>query len=144
MATVLSNHYKYQLQNGNIDWGNDSYKIILMATGFTFDIDADATYSDISASELATGNGYTQNTKTLGAATVTEDDTNDRSEVTFAGSPNVQWTASGGSIGPSPGAAIFDDTTSDDTVVGYIDFGSDQTATDGGTFVVDNIAVRST
>ena len=144
MATELSNHYKYQLQNGEIDWGADSFKINLMATGFTFNKDTHATWSDVSASELAGGNGYTQNTKTLPAATVTEDDTNDRSEVTFAADPDIQWTASGGSIGPSPGAIIMDDTTTDDTIVGYIDFGSDQTATDGGTFTIDSIAIRST
>lgn len=144
MATELSNHYKFQLVSGNIDWDTDSFKIILMATAFTFDKDAHATYANVSASELATGNGYTQNTKTLPAATVTEDDTNDRAEITFAADPDIQWTASGGSIGPSPGAIIFDDTTTDDTIVGYIDFGSDQTATDGGTFTIDSITIRST
>ena len=148
MATELSNHFKYQLAKGEIDFDTDSFKVCLMATGYTFDKDGDATWSDVSASELANGNGYTQNTKTLQATpTVTEDDTNDRVEVTFSDdgtySKDVGWTAASGSIGPSPGAIIYDDTTSDDTIVGYIDFGSDQTATDGNNFTIDGITFRN-
>ena len=139
MANPLSNHFKFQLGSGNIDFDADSFKIILMDTGFTFDIDADATYADVSASELATGNGYTQNTKTLANVSLTEDDTNDRLSVTW---DDAAWTASGGSIGPCPGAIVFDDTTADDTVVGFVDFSSDQTATSGGTFTVPNIEYR--
>ena len=140
MATECSNHYVFQLHSGNVDFDTDSIKIILMNTGFTFNKDTHATYTDVSASELATGFGYTQNTKVLTGVNVSEDDTNDRSDVTWA---NAQWTASGGSIGPSPGAILFDDTTADDTVIGFIDFGSDQTATDGGTFTITNITVRA-
>lgn len=141
MANDLSNHFFFQLGSGNIDFDADSFKIILMATTYTFDIDNDATYADVSANELAGGNGYAQNTKTLANVSLTEDDTDDRLEVTW---DDASWTASGGSIGPSPGAIIFDDTSSDDTVVGFIDFGSDQTATDGGTFTVPNIEFRLT
>lgn len=141
MANAVSNHAKFQIMSGNIDFDADTFKIILMDTGYTFDIDAHATYADVSASELATGNGYTQNTKTLSGVAVTEDDSNDRGNVAWS---NVSWTASGGSIGPSPGAIVYDDTSTDDTVIMYIDFGSDQTATDGGTFAVNNIAFRGT
>lgn len=133
MASELSNHFKYQLATKKVDFSTDSFKVILMASGFTFNKDTHATYADVSASELATANGYTVNTKTLSGITVTEDDTNDRASAVWA---NVVWTASGGSIGPSPGAIIFDDTTTDDTVVGYIDFGGNQTATNGGTFTI--------
>ncbi len=89
--------------------------------------------------ELATANGYTKDTKVLTGIVVTEDDANDRMELTC---DNVQWVASGGSIGPSPGAIIEDETSSDDTIVGYINFGSDQTATIGTTFTISNIRIR--
>lgn len=139
MANALSNHFKFQLGSGNVDFDTDSFKINLMATGFTHNIDTGATWANVSASELAAGNGYTQNTATLGNVALTEDDTDDRLEVTW---DDEVWTASGGSIGPSPAAIIMDDTTTDDTVVGSIDFTSDQTATDGGTFTVPNIEFR--
>jgi len=142
MSSVLSNKIKYLLASKAIDFANDSFKIILMDTGFVFNKDTHHAYANISAYELATGNGYTQNTKTLAGVTVTEDDTDDRCEITW---DNVQWTASGGSIGPTPGAIIFDDTVTTptaDPVVGYIDFGGEQTQVDGGVATIANVEVR--
>lgn len=137
MANDVSNHFKYKLAIGDVAFDTDSFKIILMNNTFTFNRDTHATYANVSASELATANGYTVNTKMLAGVAISEDDTDDRAEVTWS---NISWTASGGSIGPSNGAIIFDDTTIDDTVVGYIDFGSAQTATDGGNFNIISIA----
>jgi len=142
MSSVLSNKIKFLLASKAIDFANDSFKIILMDTGFVFNKDTHHAYANISAYELATGNGYTQNTKTLAGVTVTEDDTDDRCEITW---DNVQWTASGGSIGPTPGAIIFDDTVTTptaDPVVGYIDFGGEQTQVDGGVATIANVEVR--
>lgn len=139
MASELSNHFKFHLASGDIDFDADSFIIILMTTGYTFDKDAHADYADVSASELGTANGYTVKTKALANVTVTEDDTNDRCSVTWN---NVTWTASGGDIGPSPGAIIIDDTVAADVVVGYIDFGGDQTAVDGATGTIANIELR--
>lgn len=85
----------------------------------------------IADDELATGFGYTQNTKTTGAVTLTEDDTVDKGVATY---PTVTWNAAGGDIGPTPGAILFDDTSADDTIIHYIDFGGNQTATDGNPF----------
>jgi len=139
MATEHSNHYKYQLAQGAIDLDTDTIKCALMASGFVFDKDAHATWADVSANELSAGNGYTSGGATLSGASMTEDDTNDRMEVTY---DDVSWTASGGSIGPTPGAILYDTTTSDSTVIGYLDFGSDQTAADGANFVIKNITIR--
>lgn len=140
MATVPSNHYMHELHAGNIDFDADTVAVRLMATTFTFDPDTDATWTDISASEHANANGYTTGGVTWsGTITISEDDTNNRSDVTKTVDPS--WTASGGSI-VSPGAAMVDTTTVDDTVIGYIDFGGDQTATSGGTFTITGITVR--
>ena len=142
MSSTLSNKMKFLLASKAIDFANDTFKIILMNTGFVFDRDTHHGYADVSAYELATGNGYTQNDKTLSGVTVTEDDTDDRCEVTW---DNVQWTAFGGSIGPTPGAIIFDDTVTSpqaDPIIGYIDFGGDQTQADGGVATIANIEVR--
>lgn len=89
--------------------------------------------------ELATGYGYTKDTKTLAGGTLAEDDTNDRAEFTCS---SVTWTASGGSIGPTPGALLYDDSSDDDTIIGYIGFGAELTATDGANFVISNIKIR--
>jgi hypothetical protein len=142
MSSTLSNKVKYLLAKKAIDFSADSFKIILMASGFVFDQDAHEAYTNVSASELATGNGYTQNTKTLSGVAVTEDDTNNRCSVTWS---NASWTASGGSIGPTPGAIIFDDTVTTptaDPIVGYIDFGGEQTQADGGALTLTNLELR--
>ena len=139
MATAASNRIKYLLATKVIDFANDTFKIILMADGYTFNKDTHHQYSDVSASELANGNGYTTGGNTLSGVSVAEDDTDDRAEVTWS---NSTWTASGGDIGPTPGAIIYDDTASNDPIVGYIDFGSDQTAANGSPAVVGNIEFR--
>lgn len=142
MSSTVANKLKFLLASKAIDFANDSFKIILMASGFVFNPDTHHAYADVSASELATGYGYTRNTKTLSSVLVTEDDTDDRTEVTWA---NVTWTASGGSIGPTPGAIIFDDTVTTptaDPIVGYIDFGGEQTQADGGVATISNVELR--
>lgn len=142
MSTEAANKLKHALATKQIDFSADAFQIILMADGFTFDKDAHHGYADLSASELANGNGYTTGGNTLAGVTVTEDDTDDRTEVTWN---NSAWTASGGSIGPSPGAIIYDDTPTTpqaDPIVGYIDFGGNQTQADGGICTISNIEVR--
>jgi hypothetical protein len=144
MAVIctLSNHFKYQKNAKQIDLSSDTFKIILMDDTFAFDKDAHATLADVISSpshELPTGNGYTQQNKTLSGGTLTEDDANDRAFRTF---DNVTWTASGGDIGPTGAAVIYDDTTSDDTVVGCIDFGRDYTIPNGSSLQLQNITVQ--
>ncbi len=138
MATGVTNKFKYVLATGGAAPLTDSFIIILMQSGFTFNKDTHHGYADVSASELATANGYTVKTKALTGIAITEDDTDDRAEITWN---NVSWVASG-AIGPTPGAIIFDDTVTTptaDPIVGYIDFGGDQTQASGGTLTISNI-----
>lgn len=139
MSSEAPNHIKYLLATKQIDFDNDTFKGILMQSGFVFNKDTHTEYADVSGSELATGNGYTAGGATLSGVSVTEDDTNDRCSITWN---TVQWAASGGDIGPSPGMIIIDDTVAGDPIVGYIDFGGDYTQVDGGTASVINPEVR--
>ncbi len=142
MTTQASNKIKFEIANARIDFSSDVFKIILMDTGFVFDIDADHGYADVSGDELANGNGYTTGGVTLAGVSITEDDSNDYTLISWS---NATWTASGGSIGPTPGAIIFDDTPTSpqaDPIVGYIDFGQEFTQIDGGTLTIANIQVR--
>lgn len=139
MPTEASNRIKYLLAIKVIDFSIDVFQIILMQTGFTFDKDAHHNYADISANELGTANGYTAGGNVLTGVAVVENDLDDRTEITW---DNTSWTASGGNIGPTPGAIIFDQTATDDPLVAYIDFGSDQTQADGGVATVANAEVR--
>lgn len=144
MTNQASNHFKYLVGTGAVDLANDEFRIILMATGFAFNKDTHALYSDVSGSELgapSTSNGYTVGDKVLSGVTVTEDDTNDRLSALWS---NPSWVASGGPIGPTPGAIILDMATDpyDPAVVGYIDFGAEYTQVDGGTLTIAAPEVR--
>ena len=59
MATIVSNKLTFLLAKKVIDFSADVFKIILMGSGFVFNVDTHAGYADVSASELPTGNGYT-------------------------------------------------------------------------------------
>lgn len=138
ITLTVSNHYKYQLAKKLIDLSTDTLKIILMNTTFAFDKDAHATLADVTADQLATDNGYTQNDKTLAGGALAEDDVNDKGAYTC---DDPVWTASGGSIGPTGAAIVYDDTTADDTVIGCIDFGTDYTIVDGTNFSIQDIQI---
>jgi hypothetical protein len=142
VATVASDKITYLLAKKVVDFSADTSKIALMASGFVFNPATQMAYADISASELPTANGYTAGGATLAGVTVTQDDTNFRTVVSWN---NVSWTASGGSIGPTPGAIIYDSTVTTPTaspIIGYIDFGGNQTQVSGGTATIANIAFR--
>jgi len=139
MANQAANRLKYLMAQGDVDFSADAFNIILMASGFTFNKDTHHGYADVIASELPTANGYTRGAEVLANVVVTEVDAEDRTEITW---DNPSWTAAGGAIGPSPGAIIYDDTDAADSLVGWIDFGGDQTQADGGTVTILNPEVR--
>ena len=142
MASDISNKVLYLLLKKNIDFANDNFKIMLMQSGFIFNRDTHHSQADIYTRELPTGYGYTTGAKDLSGVTITEDDTNDRATVTWN---NVSWTASGGDIGPTPGAIIYDYTVTTptmDPIIGYIDFLGDQTLSNGGVATITGIEFR--
>jgi len=83
IVATWSNHGKAELAKGDIDFDADTFKIILMNNTFAFDKDADATLADVTADQLATANGYTQDDETLANVVVTEDDANDRANIAW-------------------------------------------------------------
>lgn len=139
MSNKAPNHIKYLIAIGSIGFSGDSFIIILMASGFIFDVDAHTKYSEVVANELPTLYGYTRGNKALTGITLVENDTDDQCNITF---DPVTWTASGGDIGPTPGAIIYDDTHPDKPIVGYIDFGTEYTQINGGTATLADIEVR--
>lgn len=130
-----SNLFKKLLVQGNIDFSSDVFKFILMQPGFTFNQGTHEEYADVSGMEVDDGYGYTTGGVTLSGVSVTQDNTENRSVVTWN---NASWTAAGGNI-ETGGAIIYDDTYTGDPVVGCINFGETITVVDGGTFTVSNI-----
>jgi len=136
IVLTLSNHYKYQLAAKKIDLSADTLKIILMNNTFVFDKDTHATLASVTASQLATTGGYTQNSKTLLNQVLSEDDTNNKGKMVCS---NVVWTGTGDGFGPTGALIIYNDTTTDDTVVGCADFGTDYTVAATATLTIKSI-----
>ena len=135
-TSTLSNHFKYMMATGNIDFDGDTFKMVLLSGEPAFDKDAHAVLTDLIDYEISAG-GYTASGETLSGVSVTEDDANDKASVTW---DNVTYTASGESIYAST-AIIYDDTSSDDTIVGATEFGSVREAADGTNLVVQSLQV---
>ena len=133
---TVSNRFKYSILSAI---SGHTIKAILMASGFTFDKDTHHVYSDVSASELTTANGYTAGGATLTGITVTEDDANDRATFT---ANDVTWTASG--TGLTARACIFYDTSNSNTIIGCVDFESDSTVPAGAVMKIEDISVSIT
>ena len=139
MANQAANRAKYLLAQGDIDFTTHVFKIILMDDSFVFNRDTHHQYSDVIAHELGAGFGYTAGGYTLLGIAVTENDVDNRTDITWN---NPTWAAVGGNIGPSSGAIIYDDTDANDSIIGYIDFLADYTQVDGGSVTLINISVR--
>ncbi|MDA3834145.1 MAG: hypothetical protein PF495_12190 [Spirochaetales bacterium] len=141
IISTVSNHAKYQLGKKLIDLSADSLIIILMDSAFAFDKDTHATLADVTANQLATLYGYTQDTKALTTVVWAEDDTNDKGALSC---DNATWTAVAGDIGPTGSYIIYDSTTVDNTVICCVDFGTDYTISDGSSIQIQNIAISLT
>lgn len=137
VTTTNSNHYKYQLATAKINFQTDAFKLILMSPSFIFDKDSHATLADVTASQIATGNGYTQNNIALSGVSILEDDTNDRFIATWS---NVTITASGGAIADFGSVIVYDDTTSDKTIVFCSNLDTTVSLSAGLSFIAQNIS----
>lgn len=132
MASGVYNQFKTEIMKGTVNLTSDSLKAILLNNSHSFNADHDA-YADISANELASAGGYTQNTKTIGSPTVTVDDTDDEGVFDAA---DTAWTSASFS---AYHMAIYDDTHASNINICSFDFGGIQTVT-SGTFTVQYAA----
>lgn len=82
--------------------------------------------------EISSGNGYT-----AGGATPTISSSSQTSGTYKLVLADVSWTASGGSIGPFRYAVLYNDTATNDELIGWWDYGSSLTLASGETFTVD-------
>ena len=129
MASLIYNSCLDDLSNNNIDFGADTFKILLVTSSYTPDKDTHDKLDDVT--NEVTGTGYTAGGATS-ACTVTKDVANDKVTISFAA---VNWatstiTAAGAVIYKSRGGAA-----SADELVAYIDFGGDVSSA-GGTFSI--------
>lgn len=118
----MSNIYPTALEGfitKEIDLVNDTIKVVLLDDNHAFNAD-DETYADISANEI-TGTGYTAGGQALNSKTVTEGTT------TVFDADDLSWS----DAEISAYHAVLVDTTVSDKLICSIDFGGEQTITDG-------------
>lgn len=108
--------------------GSDTLKVLLTNTAPSL---SNTVKADISG-ELSTANGYT-----AGGATITVTSSAQSTGLYTLIASDVTWTASGGSIGPFRYSVIYNDTATNDELIGYIDYGYSVTVASGQTFTID-------
>ena len=124
MASGMYNRFKANLMNKILDLEADTIIVILLNNSHSFT----ATHNnltDVSANELATAGGYTQQTKVLGGKAVSQ------AASTKWDGTDVEWTAATFSAWH---AVLYDATASNDLICS-IDFGSEKAVT-AGTFTL--------
>lgn len=106
----------------------DTLKVALSNTAPT--ASTDSQLSNIT--QISGGNGYTTGGTAVGSNAYSQ--TSGTGKLT---GNDVVFTASGGSVGPFRYAILYDDTATNDELIGYWDYGSSITLADGETFTVD-------
>lgn len=142
VTKTLSNEFVFEFGRGTVSFDDEYavFKLILLDDEFVFDRTSHDRYSDVSASELATDHGYTQEGEVLVASAAwARDDVNHKATIEWE---HVSITASEGAIGPSNAAIVllYDSLSPEDSlVVGCIDFGDPITVPDGLTLQLQNL-----
>ena len=131
MASVIPNEAKGSILNNEFDWAGNTYKLMLLTSSHTNNIDTQQYISDVSTNETS-GTGYTAGGATVSGLTVTVDDATDTAfldatNLTFS---NVTITFRYG--------ALYEDTGTPATskIVAIIDFTGADLAPYAGDFAI--------
>lgn len=107
--------------------GSDTLKVMLTNTA---PVATNTQKTDLT--EISAGNGYTAGGT---AASITSSSQTSGTYKLVLG--DVVFTASGGTIGPFRYAVLYNDTATNDELIGWWDYGSAVTLNSGETFTVD-------
>ena len=112
--------------NKEVDFDSDTIKVALLSSSYTPNQDTHDYWDDVSAYEVS-GTGYTAGGATLANKSVTY---NSSTNVTKFDADDVSWTSS---TITARYAVIYDatGTASTSALIGYVDFGSDQSSSSG-------------
>lgn len=135
MASLIYNKAIDALVRAGINFASDSFKVMLVTSSYTPNKDTHEDRADVT--NEVTGTGYTAGGVAT-TPTITLDTTNDRVDITFS---NVSWasatiTARAAVIYKSTG------TAANDTLIAYVDFGSDVSSTNAAFAVTFSSALR--
>lgn len=136
----IPNEFLFESGKSAIDFSNDDFKVILMASGFTFNPDTHGTYSDVSASEIDNSGGYTVGGYALVESSAwAQNNTDNTAEIAWA---DHTFTASGAAFDAFCAAIIYDDTHASDVIVACIALGQDISLADGSSFQLQDLGFK--
>lgn len=127
MASKLYGQFLLKALNKEVDWDSDTIKVALVGSAYTPNQDSHDYWDDVAANEVS-GTGYTAGGLTLAGKTATYDSA---SNVVILDANDAVWAAS---TITARYAVVYDDsgaTNAQKALIGYIDFGSDQSSTNG-------------
>lgn len=127
MATLqFFNAFKEAMPEKVHNLGSDTLKWLLTNTApvATNSVKADLT-------EIAAGNGYT-----AGGATVTQASSSQTSGTYSLALNSCTFTAAGGSFAAFRYVVLYNDTATNDELIGWLDYGTNYTLTNGTTFTI--------
>jgi hypothetical protein len=112
--------------NKEVDFDTDTIKVALLSSSYTPNQDTDDYFNDVSTYEV-TGTGYTAGGATLASKTVGY---TAGTNVTKFDAADVSWTSS---TITARYAVVYvaTGTSSTSALIGYVDFGSDQSSSSG-------------
>ena len=126
MASKLYGNFLLKALNKEVDFDSDTIKVALLTSSYTPDQDAHDYFNDVSTYEVS-GTGYTAGGITLASKTATYDS---GTNVIVLDAADVTWSSS---TITARYAVVYDSTGTSSTsaLIGYVDFGSDQSSTNG-------------
>lgn len=127
MPSKLYGNFLAKALNKEVDFDSDTIKVALLTSSYTPNQDTHDYFDDVVANEV-TGTGYTQGGITLASKTVTYDSANN---VIILDAADVTWSSS---TITARYAVVYNDSGANNAakaLVGYVDFGSDQSSTNG-------------
>lgn len=128
MATVqIFNSFKEAVAEAKHNLGTDTLKFVLANTAPSL---SNTQLSDIT--EIANGNGYT-----TGGTAVTVSSSSQSGGTYSLVLAACVFTASGGTIGPFRYIVLYDDTSTNNELIGYLDYGSSYTLPSGQSFTIN-------
>jgi hypothetical protein len=126
MPSKLYGNFLLKALNKEVDFDSDTIKVALLTSSYTPDQDAHDYFNDVSTYEVS-GTGYTAGGNTLASKTATYDA---GTNVIVLDAADTTWSSS---TITARYAVVYDSTgtTSTSALIGYVDFGSDQSSTNG-------------
>jgi hypothetical protein len=126
MPSLLYGNFLLKALNKEIDFDSDTIKVALLTSSYTPNQDTHDYFNDVSTYEVS-GTGYTAGGNTLASKTATYDS---GTNVIVLDAADTTWASS---TITARYAVVYDSTgtASTSALIGYVDFGSDQSSTNG-------------